>query len=186
MVMDDFLRSMRGEAGPRIARGTIKRVRLVVLCGVLGWLGLCAAIGYLLGPDVLKGQNWLMAVVFAPVLVAVWGRDGVETQIRHLNDLALAPFETRRMDMTAVKLMWLAAVLLIAALAGTILGVYELAVGGPSIPIFVLAAGLVAAGLYLSRSAGVIPFYTAGRYGPHYDPDEDEWTYGLGGTGWWR
>lgn len=184
--MDDFLRSMRGEAGPRIARGSIKRVRLVVLCGVLGWLGLCAAAGYLLGPGVLKGQNWLMAVVLAPVLVAVWGRDGVETQIRHLNDLALAPFETKRMDTTAIKLMWLAAVLLVAAAAGAILGVYEQAVGGPPIVFYVLAAGLLAASLYLSRNAAGILFHTGGRFGPRYDPDEDEWTYGFGNARWWR
>ena len=184
--MNDFLRSMRGEAGPRIARGVIKRVRLAVFCGVLGWLGLCAAIGYLLGPDVLKGQNWLMAVVLAPVLVAVWGRDGIETQIRHLNDLALAPFETKRMDMTAIKLMWLAAVLLVAAPVTAILGIYEQAVGGPFIVFYVLAAALTAASLYLSRNAAGILFYAGGRFGPRYDPDEDEWTYGFGNARWWR
>ena len=180
-AMNGFLRSMRGEAGPRVARGAIKSLRNFSTVAFIAWLALSVTVGSLIGPGGAHEHGWLLGVILAPLLFAPLAKSVCEIQIRHLNDLALAPWENAPMDMAGVRRMWIAiamiyagcALLVIAAMAqpdGLLLNIW-----------LAIATTLGVGGFIVSPR--ILLGIGVNRFGPRYDPDEDEWTLGFGK--WW-
>jgi hypothetical protein len=179
--MDDFLRSMKGEAGPRIARGVIKRMRNWSITAIVSVLSVCVAIGCFGGAQWVVAHSWLPLPVLTALGIWATAEGGCEAQIRHLNDLALSPYERDRMDMTHVKRMWVAGAMFAAGVVLIMIGLAARWGGVFGIVWFVVSGALVLLAFVVSPNLGRMSL--GGRYGPTYDPDEDEWT-GIGS--WWR
>lgn len=172
--MSDILRSLAGTAGPRIAREAIKTLRWCMLLGAVAWTVLLMLVGYAARSGGLSVSGWVLFGVILPLPLSGLVSSGCETQIRHLNGLALGPYETRRMDVAGAKRMWIGSAIMLLGF-----GVFVIAVaGGPPFdgaPPWLapgLAAVLMAAGLVLAQYKTGLALITP--RGMRYDPDEDE------------
>jgi hypothetical protein len=176
--MDDFLRSMRGDAGPRIARGAIKRLRAWKFGLVLGWIALCFLVFWLVGRDAVRANVWPMVAFLVPLLPLIVAAGCCETQIRHFNGLALSPFETGRMNLAGARRMWIGNALMTIALGLFFAGPAFLSGNGNAYIDICVGAGLamLVTGYVLSAYKTGLGWFSP-RGGPYYDPDEDEWSW---------
>ena len=179
--MNDFLRSMRGEAGPRISRGAIKRLRWCRFALMLGWIAIWFPIFWVLGRDVVSNNVWPAAAVVVPLLALIVLSGCCETQIRHLNGLAFSPSETGRMDRAGAKRMWIGNILMMTAV-GLLFATPSLpdGSGSPYAPIWVgTCLVMMVAGYILSAYKTGLGWISLPSL-RYYDPDEDEWTFSGG------
>lgn len=169
--MTDLLRCLSGDAGPRIGRETIKKDRIVCTVVAIAWLAGWIALFFFLGD--MSRQEFKPAIACIVGLLLTWTTvcNDIETQIRHLNGLALSPAESLRMTPRRVALMWIGDAMIFAAFldfAVTLLlttgsGRFALGIG-----VIILAAGVLL-GLYSNGFASLF----SSRY-IRYDPNEDE------------
>lgn len=167
-MMSDLFRSLDGSAGSRIARGTIKALRVFGLIGGV----VCCLLVLLVAAAASKMGASLLPLALAPAIVLVVCIDCCEIQIRHLNGLALSPYETRRMDMAGAKRMWAGAGLMICG--GVLLIAYLPWIENQDARLRLLplvALILLGAGFALSHYRTGLTWYAP--RGLRYDPDED-------------
>jgi hypothetical protein len=154
-------------------------LRIVCLVATVGWIALWVAAYSFMPPEARSSH--LRLGILAVFLVAAWNMvsGDLETQIRHFNDLALAPWESRRMTVGRVTLMWVgdAMMFLSFLLIGAALSIWPVTdVPGYFAGLFVI---VLASGFLLGQFATSFAGLFASRY-VRYDPEEDEWQ-GL----WW-
>jgi hypothetical protein len=152
----------------------IRRTRIVCLVATV----VCAAAGVAFFSllDSEARPAYMRLAIVAVVVLVEWNLAGgdIETQIRHLNDLSLAPWESERMNMQRVVLMWIGDALMGAAFFG--LAVSFLLWSGDDYPGSAIAVfvALTASGFITRLYANFFSDLFSSRYA-RYNPEEDEW-----------
>lgn len=122
----------------------------------------------------------IILLALLPILIGRPIEQWLETQIRHLNNLALSPFEYVRMDMAGVKRVWLGGAVIVVAWVFSLICFVVLGDATPAMVVGIPCVAATITGIAIMSYRTGLSWLQQPRF-VTYDPDDDEFKWGW----WW-